>query len=186
MPFDWKRIREEIAASPLHSPYPLAVAVAIVNDCFRMAEKAPLDDGAWEAWKKKPRAFWAEQMGVLAHFLATTTLREATVEALRGAGDRRGDLDAFFARVEPLTAEMVRANAFRQEEFLRCWAEWCGARVGGESAAESRRRLDQLDYRKALEEYDKADKARKKEEAARLKALKEAEERETAARGWRE
>ncbi|MCU0723411.1 MAG: hypothetical protein MUC63_07330 [Planctomycetes bacterium] len=186
MPLDLKKTQEEIAAAPIHSPFPLEVAVAVVGDCFRMAERAPVDDSLWEKWEKKPRKLWAEQMGILAHFLSSTSLRETTVEALRKGKDRRDALDDFFARVEPLTAEMIRANAFRQEEFLRCWADWCGTGIRGETPAESRRRLEQLDYRKALEEFGKAKTARKKEDAARLKALKEAEEREAAARGWRE
>jgi hypothetical protein len=186
MPMDLKKLRDEIAAAPLHSPVPLEVAVAVISDCFRMAERAPVEDARWEKWKKKPRKLWAEQMGILAHFLASTSLRETTVEALRKAGDRRGALADFFERVEPLTAEMIRANLFRQEEFLRVWAAWCLAPIEGESAQAAERRLDRLDYRKTLEEYRKAEDARKKEGVARAKALKEAEERETAARGWRE
>jgi len=186
MPFDLKKIREEIEASPLPSPVPPDAAAAIVADCFRMAGKPPPADAAWAAWSSEPRSAWGEQIGVLAHFLATTRLRENTVEALRRAGDRRKALPDFIDRVAPLSAEMIRANAFRQEEFLRAWAAWCLAPIEGETAPESERRLDRLDYRKTLKEYRTAEEARKKEDVARAKTLKEAEERAAAARGWRE
>ena len=81
---------------------------------------------------------------------------------------------------------MIRANAFRQEEFLRRWIEAVGGSVAGESAKDSKKRLEQLDYRKTLAEYDRAEKARQAEAARRAKLLQEAADREAAARGWRE
>jgi hypothetical protein len=80
----------------------------------------------------------------------------------------------------------VRSNAFRQEEFLRHWIAVCHGRVAGETAAQSRQRLEQLDYRQAMAEYKKADAARKAEAARRAQLLREAQQREEQAKGWRE
>jgi hypothetical protein len=186
--FDLGRIRTEAQAAPLPSPYPFDLAIAIVNDTFRLAGLAPPDTKKWK--QIAPRAkkkLGEEQVGMLAHLLATTSLREGTVSAIDpGRFDAPPALGAFFEAVAPLTAEMIRANAFRQEEFLRRWIEAVGGEIAGESRKESKKRLEQLDYRKTLAEYDRAEKTRQAEAARRAKLLKEAAEREAAARGWRE
>ena len=81
---------------------------------------------------------------------------------------------------------MIRSNGFRQEEFLRRWAEALEIQIDGEQAEQSARRLSQLDYRKTLADYEQAEKARAQEAARRAKALAEAAQREADARGWRE
>jgi hypothetical protein len=200
MAFDLVRIREELAASPIASPYSFELGAAIVNDCFRLAGIAPLPSrrlrdlaGVDVKGKKRPELqHRGEQLGMLAHILASTVLREATVAAIARlrpaptAADLAVKLESFFGAVWPLTAEMIRANAFRQEEFLRRWIELWQGEVAGESAGQSAERLAQLDYRTALSEYERAEKARKAEADRRAQALKEAQEREAAARGWRE
>ncbi len=124
---------------------------------------------------------------MLAHFLAVSDLRLASVAALRAAGANATEvLPQFFDRVQPLTGEMVRANVFRQEEFLRRWVEALQGGIAGETPEESGRRLQSLDYRKTLAELREAEDARKREFTARAQALKEAAERDAAARGWRE
>ncbi len=60
------------------------------------------------------------------------------------------------------------------------------ADIEGETSAKARERLERLDYRKTLKDYKEAEKKRKAAAKARLKALKKAQARETAARGWRE
>lgn len=186
MKLDLKAIMGEAAAAPLHSPYPVEVAVAIVNDCFRMAGKKPVEDATWAMWRETEGDLWPEQLGIIAHFLATTSLREVTVAALRKTGDRRACLPELFEQIRPLTAEMIRANLFRQEELLRRWAEFCDATIAGEDDSRSRGRIEQLDYRVTLKEYEKAEKARLQEETRRRKILEEAQAKEAAARGWRE
>jgi hypothetical protein len=188
MAFDLKRIRSEAQAAPLPSPYPLDLAVAIVNDTLRLAGLVPPSAQRWKQAPLKGRSkLHEEQVGMLAHLLATTSLREETVRAIdRARFDAPKALGAFFEAVAPLTAEMIRANAFRQEEFLRRWIEAVGGEVGGESARDSKKRLEQLDYRKTLAEYERAEKARQAEAERRAKLLQEAAEREAAARGWRE
>ena len=187
MAFDLAKIKQELASRPLYSPVPLELAIAIVNDLFRMANVVKVADSAWKQWPRTASKLWPEQMGMLAHILSTTSLREETVAVLPAtAGEGAARLHAFFDAIEPLTAEMIRANVFRQEELLRHWvAAWSGE-VAGEGPDESARRLEQLDYRRALKELQRADAARKKEAAARAKALRDAQEREAAARGWRE
>lgn len=55
-----------------------------------------------------------------------------------------------------------------------------------ETARQSKARLQQLDYRTTLQEFKKAEAARKEEAKRRAKLLQEARDREAAAHGWRE
>lgn len=189
MPFDLTRIREELAGAPLESPYPLELAAAIVSDLFRLAGQTPPAPDYWrrERQPKPAHTLFAEQAGMLAHVLASTSLRDQAVETLRA---RRGGpkklLNTFFEAVAPLTAEMIRSNSFRQEEFLRRFVAAVGGEVAGETASVSARRLEQLDYRKTLHEFGRAEKARGSEAERRAKLLAEAAQREADARGWRE
>ena len=190
MAFDLDAIRKELAAAPLPSPYPSDLAAAIVNDTFRMSRLSPLPAGVWKKWtgKGQKNKLFSEQLGMLAHILAVTSLRAETTAALQKSQglEPQKALEGFFETIAPLTAEMIRANAFRQEEFLRKWAQAVGGAIQGENAGQSGKKLDQLDYRKTLEEYDRAESARKAEADLRSKALQEAAAREAAARGWRE
>ena len=186
MAFDLRAIRDDLAAAPLVSPYPFELSAAIVNDTLRMALARPVTRAQWESWLKKRSAVWEEQLGMLAHALAVTSLRRETIGALPPGFDASRELPGFFDQIQPLTAEMIRSNRFRQEEFMRPWIARVGRGVAGETAKKSRNRLEKLDYRKTLGEYKKAEAARKAEAAQRAKALKEAAERETQARGWRE
>ncbi len=190
MAFDLDAIRKELAAAPLPSPYPADLAAAIVDDTFRMSRLTPLPAGVWKKWigKGQKNKLFSEQLGMLAHILAVTSLRTETTAALQKAPgfEPQKALEGFFETIAPLTAEMIRANAFRQEEFLRKWAEAVGGSIQGEKAEQSRKRLEQLDYRKTLEEYNQAERTRKAEAERRAKALQEAAAREAAARGWRE
>lgn len=186
MAFDLKAIARELQGAPLASPYPLDLSAAIINDTFRMALVRPVPKKQWDGWQQEKPVLWAEQMGMLAHTLAATSLRAETVRALHPAFDAAVGLQRMFELIEPLTAEMIRSNRFRQEEFLRKWISCVGGRVEGEKARESKQRMEQLDYRKTLAEYAKAEKARKSEAAARARLLREAAQREAQARGWRE
>jgi hypothetical protein len=187
LPFALDRIKEEMRTAPPAAPWPPELAAAVVNDAFRMAGVHPVPDAQWWRDRQQAHALVVDQMGMLAHLLSYTSLRAETVSVLaESPRDATVAIDAFLAAVEPLTAEMVRANAFRQEEFVRRWIATIGGGIAGETAKQSAKKLDQLDYRKTLSEYQRADKAREKEAKARAKALKEAAEREAAARGWRE
>jgi hypothetical protein len=185
--FDVKRIMAEAQAAPPFAQLAMDVAIAIVDDCFRLAGRVPPKDDAWSKWTKKATANWPDQIQVLAWLLATTSLREATVEAVRLVdADPKERLEEFYDQIEPLTGEMLRTNAFRQEEMLRKWAVAWRAPIAGEQVMESAMRLERLDYRKALVEFERAEAVRRTEAEKRAKELAEAAAREEAARGWRE
>jgi hypothetical protein len=187
VPLDLPRVRAELAENALVSPYPPELAIAIVADVFRLAGQRPLSNGEWDALRRNAGKRLDGQLGMLAHALALTSLRAASVEALVASrAPMAGALADFVREIAPLEPEMIRANAFRQEELLRWWMRALGGAIAGEAPAESAARLDKLDYKKALAEYEVAEKARAKEAEARAKALREAAEREAEARGWRE
>lgn len=186
MPFDLARIKKELEDALITSPYPADLSAAVVSDTFRLAGVVPPEPSAWKAWIKK-RPLREEQLGMLAHILLNTSLRAQSVGTLqRKPVEPLAALPVFLDKVEPLTAEMIRSNAFRQEEFLRRWIEVIGGSIQGETAKQSKVRLLQLDYRTTLVEFDKAEAARKEEAKRRAKLLQEARDREAAARGWRE
>jgi predicted acylesterase/phospholipase RssA len=186
---DLKRIRAELERAPLVSPYPPELARAVVSDTLRLARLAPPARATWEGWSraKKARPYLDEQLGMLAHILASTSLREEAVRTLREHAVAPDEaLPSFFDKVAPLSAEMIRSNVFRQEEFLRRFVECLGGEIAGESRKQMQRRLEQLDYRKTKAEYERAEKAREAEAQRRAKLLREAAQREADARGWRE
>jgi hypothetical protein len=190
MAFDLARVVAEIEAAPLVSPYTSELATAVICDVFRMAGQLPMPAERWRAWtgKKAASPLLGEQSGMLAHFLACSSLRPESVESvasLPAPVDAVALLDGFFATIEPLTAEMIRSNTFRREEFLRRWIEALGGRIAGETPAQSQKRLVALDYRKTLAEFRKAESSRLEEARRREEALRKAAE-EAAARGWRE
>jgi len=186
MAFDIAAIRRELDAAPPSAELPWAVGVAVASDTFRLAGLVPPVVKVWDGWRRKwPRA--EELLAELARALAATSLRVETVrslEALRPVA--KAALEEFFDASAPLTAEMVRSNTFRQEEFLRHWIRTCGGAIEGETEQASRERLKQLDYREALAEYKKAEAARRSEAARRAQLLREARERAESAKGWRE
>lgn len=186
MSLNIEEMQLEIANAPLTSPWPLDVAIAVVNDCFRLAGRHPVETGQWKQWQNELGPNWVDQISTLAHFLAMTTLRKKTVEALSQIADRRNALPHFFRSIKPLTAEMMRSNRFRQEETLRKWAAFCRLPIHGETATAAKARMEELDYGKTLAEYKRAEAARKRDKQRRQRLLKEAQERAAAARGWRE
>jgi hypothetical protein len=177
----------ELDGSPYLSPYSEELARSVISDCWRRAGLAPVDDKDWPAIKKKGGRHFKDQLSVLAHTLLSSGLRGAVVAALEENGmAQRVALDRFFEAIEPLTAEMMRSNLIRREEFLRRFVDCVGGRIAGEKGRTSKKRLDELDYRKALSEYARAEAARRAEAKKRAKLLEEARQREAAARGWRE
>ena len=187
MAFDLAQLKQQLTAAPLVSPYAHDLAVAIICDTFRLANVRPPARSAWETFPKRfVSALWQEQVTILAHVLVSSSLREETVRTLKPNFEAVVALGRFFESVAPLTAEMVHSNAFRQEEFLRKWIHAVGGRVQGESEQESRRRMEHLDYRRAMDDFARAEAARKAEAEKREKMLKEAAQNAPDARGWRE
>lgn len=186
MAFDIAAIKRELEAAPAGPHLPWAVSVAIVSDTFRLAGLVPPGVRAWEEWRRRLSRV-EELLPELARAFAATSLRAETVAVLEAKKpSTKGTLAGFFQATGPLTAEMVRNNPFRQEEFLRHWIRRCGGEIAGETDRQSQARLGQLDYREALAEYKKAEAARKTEAARRAQLLREAKEREEQAKGWRE
>jgi hypothetical protein len=196
MAFDLDRIVQELQGAPLESPYPVELSSAVISDCLRRAGRATLSEAVWQEWLAQPaRGRWArieEQLGMVAHLLASTSLGDETIQAMRNDGSPAqtgpaAALAGFFDRVQPLTAEMIRSNAFRREELLRSWVAAWGGEVTGESPERQHDRLGQLDYRATLAEYARAEEARKEEAEKRERLLREeAAKREAEARAWRE
>src|SRR5262249_53998380 len=80
------QIKAELEAAPLEAPYPPELAVAVVADVLRDASLAPpaaADFAALLATGTTP-ANRPGQLSVLARALALTSMRAATVAALRG------------------------------------------------------------------------------------------------------
>jgi hypothetical protein len=187
MAFDLAQLKQQLAAAPLVSPYAHDLAVAIICDTFRMANVRPPARTAWETFPKRfVSTLWREQVAILAHVLVSSSLREETVRTLKPHFDAVVALGHFFESVAPLAAEMVRSNTFRQEEFLRKWIHAVGGRVKGESEKISQQRLEHLDYRRALKDFERAEAARKAEAQKREQMLKDAAQSAADARGWRE
>ncbi|MHC4828990.1 MAG: hypothetical protein ACYTFT_01335 [Planctomycetota bacterium] len=192
MSFSVQAIQEELAAHPLHSPIPIELAISVIDDALRLGGLAPLGASAWSDFFHARAPLLKEQVSMLGWALRRSSLGSGTPPAIRdlvAQGTRvtpKKSLDSFFKAIEPLTAEMIRANAFRQEEFVRRWiATWRG-RVDGESIPASTARLNHLDYKKALREYADTEARRKREAKARKQAIAAAKQKKTAARGWRE
>ena len=195
MSLDLTRVRAEASAVLTSPPYGRALAVAVLNDRLRLAGQQPIPSSGWQRLLagKHPaddagEDHREEQIVRLAQLCAETSLGAETVARLAALGKKEPErrLARFLAEVWPITGAMIVDNAFRQEELLRRWLAALDGEVAGESAAESARRLDQLDYRKALSEYERADKARKAEAKKRERAIREAQERAAAAQGWHE
>ncbi|MDP6945975.1 MAG: hypothetical protein QF464_17625 [Myxococcota bacterium] len=189
MPFDLETIQVELDAAPLTAPLPVELAFAIVDDLVRRSGGSPVDIPQWEAWLADGHERWCDQLSVLGWMLtAAATLADASVAAWKAAPHPlEPRLETFFKSIEPLTAEMMRANAFRREETLRKWiVHVCNDKATGETKKATQRRMRELDYKTTLREFAKAEKARKKEAARRKQLLAEARKREAEARAWRE
>jgi hypothetical protein len=186
MAYDLSRVRAELEGAGVQRALPFEVAIAVVNDTFRQAGLVPPRAAQWKTWAgKQPKL--KEQAPFLAHALVATSLRAQTVEDLeRARPDPSEALSAFFEALAMHTLDMLKGNRFRQEEFLRRWVACLAGSVAGESAAQSKKKLEQLDYRTTLADYRKTEAARAKEAERRAQLLREAAQREEYAKGWRE
>jgi hypothetical protein len=191
MIFDLSRIKADVDAAPIEPPYPLDLAFAVLADLFREARLAPPPDGSWAPLlaRGSQAANRPGQLAALARLVAISALRPASVAALaaRPPKDPGAVLEGFLESIAPVTAELVAENPFRREEVVRRWIEAVGGTIAGEAPEASRRRLEQLDYRRTLAEYEKAEKSRLAEAQKRAEALrKAAADAAEAAKGWRE
>lgn len=155
-------------AVALQPPVPPDVAIAVVNDCLRLAGRVPVADATWDAWWRDSHPSWTAQVGMLGAWLMDRTPQGLTIGWM-GAATASPDrvLESFFAAIAPLSAEMLRNNPYRQEEFVRRWGACWGASMAGETADQSAARLAWLDYRQTLAEYERARRARREESRRR-------------------
>ena len=191
MTFDLARIKLDVEAAPIEPPYALDLAIAVLADLFREARLPPPADESWMPLlaRGSQAANRGAQLAALARLVAISALRPASVAALaaRPPRDPAALFEGFLESIAPVTAELVAENPFRREEVIRRWIEALGGTIAGEAPEASRRRLEQLDYRRTLAEYEKAERSRLAEAQKRAEALrKAAAEAAEAAKGWRE
>jgi hypothetical protein len=189
--FDLAAITRALDAAPPEAEASLELAAAVLADLWRAAGLAPPADGLWAALVARGTqpAHRAGQLAALARFAAVSPLGAATVDALRARppGDAGAVFEAWLEGIHPVAPGLLHENPFRREEAVRRWGEAVGGAFLGESADASRRRLEQLDYRRTLAEYEKAEKARLAEAQRRAEALRRAaEQAAAAAAAWRE
>jgi hypothetical protein len=94
----------------------------------------------------------------------------------------RGCFVEFARGSDLLTMELLRQSPLRVGEFARKLLVVLGLRVAGESAEESRLRLERLDYGRLLAEAERAKEAAEPRLAA-LRKLQEEREKRRAGRG---
>ena len=81
-----------------------------------------------------------------------------------------------------LTIEVLGQSPLRLEELARLFVAKLGAAIAGESAAESQKKLERLDYGRLLAEAEKA-RASAAERADRLRKLQDEQEQRRTRRG---
>lgn len=112
-------------------------------------------------------------------------VREAVPKLCEDRGMAEWMRDGFFelARETPLlTMELLRQSPLRVEEFARHFLMRIGAAVANETAEQSRKRLERLDYTRLLAEAERA-KQSAEERAAYLRKMQEEEQRRRPRRG---
>lgn len=184
---DVRALLDEIDRGPPLPPPVFAVSIAIIDDVSRLAGLPPVPDGSWALWRAQRG--WPGldgQAAALAHWLVHTSLRTTTVAWLTAHPRDARALEAMFEALGPVPGDALPANAFRREEVVRRWAEAWGLPILGEARAQSERRLEQLDYRKALGAFTKAEGERRAAAEAARRAAAEAAARAAESQGYRE
>jgi hypothetical protein len=174
------------------------LAEALARSAGRRAEpdlvRARLADGCRDAGVPPllPREFDAladglddDAWGRLALLAGTLELDE--VRAVLAAADRPPQLleTAFVGLARSsqlLTPELLRQSPLRVEELARRFIALLGAAVRGESEAESRRRLERLDYGRLLAEAERAKQAAA-DRVEKLRKLQDEQEQNRPRRG---
>ncbi len=134
---------------------------------------ASLDDEAWR------------RLAVLATACELAPFRTALPLLIARSSVSKVVTEGFIAvaRSAPLlTLDVLSQSEPRVEEFARRFVAGLGSAVEGESAADSKQRLDKLDYARLLAEAEKA-KAAATKRAEKLKKLQDEQEQRRAPRG---
>lgn len=172
--FDLAALTEQIRLATMdlagRDPDP-ALLAARLSDGLDDA-KLPRPDVA--EWGRITKGFDKEawnRMAILVRVFRETPLRDPIVQAL--AGKPGADAFAGFCSglSQLLTLELLQKSPFRVEELARKWAHALGAGIAGETPAESRKKMERLDFGGVLKNLQAADADR----ATRVKKLQEIE-----------
>ncbi len=142
---------------------PPEAALSVLDDLFRDLEAAPLGvQGFVELGVALPEG--VARLDWLAFALVATPLGE-----LVRAGTPRPftrapgqSLGALLEATAALGTEHLMKNAFRREELVRKLLEAIGCPIPGETATQSKERLDRLDYRRVERALKQQDEERKR------------------------
>lgn len=125
-------------------------------------------------WAKVTNGFDAEawnRMAILVRLFRDTPLKDgiATSIAAKSALETFGGFCSGLSQL--LTIELLQKSPFRVEELARKWVHALDGTIAGETPAESRQRMERLDFGGVLKNLQAADADR----AARVKKLQEIE-----------
>lgn len=186
MTLDVRRVLDEISSAPPYTEVPLALAIARINDVFRDADAPPVSDVVWKSLREGPLGDAAAMSltGAMSHLFVYTSLRAQVRDALAEDADPAGSFAAWLGISAQLTGELVLSNPFRAEEALRKWARAFAIAVSDETPEASERRLEQLDFGKAMQAFEKARREREEQASLRAEAIRAAQAAEPDP--WRE
>lgn len=131
---------------------------AQIADHYRDLGIEPVDPATFEELTQDlvPEAW--RRLALIASALRLEELRELVPRILDG--DPRAQLERGFVELarssDLLTMEALRASAQRIEELSRRLAQMFDVAIAGETPEEARARLEQLDYRRLLNEAERA------------------------------
>jgi hypothetical protein len=187
-PADLKSLRARLGAGVAHwagrPPDPDLVRARLADGC-RGAELDPPTPEEVEAMVARLDDEGWRRLAVLAGALDLDWLRAAmtVLAAARPLGELVEVAFVALARGTPLlTLDLLRQSPLRVEELARKFVARLGVPVGGESAQESRRRLERLDYERLLAEAERARAAAEKQ-SQRLRQLQDEQEQNRPRRG---
>ena len=177
--FDLAALTEEIRLATLDLQGRKADRDLIAARLMDGLDDAGLAKPSPEDWKKQAQPLDDEgwnRMAILVRLFRETGLRDSIVQALGAKGGGAAAVNDVFAAFAAgmarlLTAELLQKSPFRVEELARKWVHVLGAGIAGESAQESRQRMERLDFGGVLKNLQAADADR----AARMKKLQEIE-----------
>src|SRR5262249_50287035 len=115
MKVDLGQIKAELDAAPIEPPYPPGLAIAVIADVLRHGEVEPRAAADFQALVAKgPQR--PGQLAALARALAWTSLRPASVAALRARppASPLAMLDELLEKIHPVTGELFAQNPFRR------------------------------------------------------------------------
>lgn len=172
--FDLAALTEEIRLATLdlagREPDPALLAARLMDGL----DDAGLPRPPSAEWTKATRGFNKEawnRMAILVRLFRETPFKDGIATSLAGKPGAETFAGFCSGLSQLLTVELLQKSPFRVEELARKWAHALGASIAGETPAESRQRMERLDFGGVLKNLQAADADR----AARVKKLKEIE-----------